>query len=337
MIRTKRREFWLRRWQRGAIVLLAAVSAGLLGLYPSAGPANAAFPGSNGKIVFDRYLRGLGPSERRAVFTVDPKTRRLHKLIRADAREPSWSANGKKIVFIRRLHGSSGPVEDDLFTANANGRHVRRLTRTAATELFPGWSPNGRWIVFSRAAAPPAPGQPLGPPAIYKMKADGTRVTRLTAPDADISPVWSPNGRQIVFEKFGQGGGEGARIFTMKPDGSGKRLLVTNGGGPDWSPNGKQIAFTRLVNRHSKIWVMTATGTHVHLVGPKTPLNGGGPAWSPDGRQIAFVGQDRPGHEVGIFRMNADGTHVVRLTVPGEKSGDFNAKDSSPDWQPLRH
>ena len=47
------------------------------------------------------------------------------------------------------------------------------------------------------------------------------------------------------------------------------------------------------------------------------------PAWSPDGKWIAFD-SDRGG-AVSIFRMNADGSGILRLT---------NGADGSPSWSP---
>jgi TolB protein len=45
------------------------------------------------------------------------------------------------------------------------------------------------------------------------------------------------------------------------------------------------------------------------------------PAWSPDGRRIAFA------REATLYLMDADGSHLRRLTRP-------DAIDGSPAWQP---
>ena len=52
-------------------------------------------------------------------------------------------------------------------------------------------------------------------------------------------------------------------------------------------------------------------------------------AFTPDGQKVAFESQGA-GAIPDIFRMRADGTHLVDLT----KTSD--GRDLEPDWQPIR-
>ena len=56
------------------------------------------------------------------------------------------------------------------------------------------------------------------------------------------TPVWAPKGDLIAFTR--QSGGQ-FHIGTMKPDGSGERLLVStfHAEGPTWAPNGRVIMY----------------------------------------------------------------------------------------------
>ena len=311
-------------------ILIAAVglaAALVLAVALNGGPAGAAFPGKNGGIAFDRYLRGSGPSERKAVYTIKSNGERLRKLTRG--RYPNWSASGKKVVFARRKGGVQS-----IYTMKANGKKMRRLTRTRTLDGRPAWSPNGKKIVFTRAQLGQK-GQPPGPNHIYVMKANGNGQKRLVKSryNAD-QPDWSPNGRRIVFASL-IGSNTTASLFTIRPNGKGKRKLTNAGDNPDWSPNGKQIAFERyLSGGRAKIFVMTAKGKRAHAIGPAGDLKGNNAAWSPDGKEIAFVGFNQE-RFIGIFKMNADGTNTVQLTVGG-KAGDFAGNDSNPDWRPLK-
>jgi Tol biopolymer transport system component len=97
---------------------------------------------------------------------------------------PDFSPDGSPIVFsrssVRRIH-------DEIFSVRADGSRLRRLTRSEANDSFPVFSPTGGRIAFSsdRHRAP-------GSFRIYKMRADGTHVRRITGGHrgADQSPSW---------------------------------------------------------------------------------------------------------------------------------------------------
>ncbi len=81
---------------------------------------------------------------------------------------------------------------------------------------------------------------------------------RLTsAPGADTSPSFSPDGRQIVFESDRSGT---QQLYVMGADGSGQRRISFGGGryaSPSWSPAGNLIAFTKIAGPF-RIGVMNA-------------------------------------------------------------------------------
>ena len=66
------------------------------------------------------------------------------------------------------------------------------------------------------------------------MREDGSRQLRLTTNEADdLTPVWSPDGKQIAFVSYLYGAGE---IFVMESDGNTQRRL-TNNDAEDYSPD----------------------------------------------------------------------------------------------------
>ena len=113
-------------------------------------------------------------------------------------------------------------------------------------------------------------------------------MTRLTSdPSIDVSPTWSPDGKQIAF--VSDRGGT-PQIYLMDSSGAGVRRLTFEGGyntSPAWHPRSNRIAYEGRAGGTFQVMVMeTEGGTPVQLTTNGRSEN---PAWSPDGRYIAFV------------------------------------------------
>ncbi len=295
----------------GALIAAIAMAIAL-----SDEPAGAAFPGKNGNVAFGRCLK---PGQE-GVFAVKPNGEGLRKLT-SKGRQPSWSANGRKIAYTRYTKDGPGFGLSAIYKMNANGTKQRRLTKGNRADQDPSWSPNGKQIVFMRLRVEKNDNVTSD---IYKMKANGKKVHRLTKDGH--SPAWSPNGKKIAFT--GSGG-----MYTMNTKGKKRTKLVRNGEGPNWSPDGKMIAF----NRDLQIYTMKANGKQVRAVAADTLPGIVGyqaPAWSPDGTEFAVEGNRAPGEVAGIYKIDADGTNPVELAKSGTTSCDFGRTDSDPDWQP---
>ncbi len=217
----------------------------------------------------------------------------------------------------------------EIYTMNADGSNVTRLTDDPAFDDSPALSPDGARIAFLTARHDPNPQFPHLEYEIYVMDADGSNPRRLTETEtAEDHPAWSPDGTQILFDADYDGDGF-YEIYTMNADGSDVTRLTSNQANDqfaDWSSDGSQIAFSSDRNGNWDIFVMEADGSNQRALtdSPDWELF---PAWSPDGAQIAYNGLIPRSRNTDVFVMEADGSGVRQLT-------DSPRFDENPAWSP---
>ena len=177
--------------------------------------------------------------------------------------------------------------------------------------------------------------------SVYTVRPNGTGLRRLTSPPTrqalggDSGPVWSPNGRRIVYERNLPYWGDDRFRLVAVPARGGLSRPLTRGpydAMPSYSPDGRRIAFVRLtrsvVASTVSLYTMDAHGRHVaQLVSNGLDVS---PAWSPDGRTIAFsrlADPSLPIEEATLYLADADGSNVRQL-------GSSPVKGVSPSWSP---
>jgi Tol biopolymer transport system component len=309
----------MRRMFAVAVAGLAVV--GLVGI---GGPAQAAFPGSNGRIVFDTAF-----SHRPQIFTIRADGTGLRQLTHVAkghaAGSPEVSPDGTRIVFT---------VDGQIWVMKADGSAQQQLTGQAGfVNQQPSWSPDGRKIVFSRCAV-------LSGFTLFcdldVMNADGSGIRKLLGGNwINQVPEYSPGGHKIAFAS--DRGGYTSAVWVMNANGGAvKRLTDPNleAGNPDWSPDGTRILFgTNCCRPRSQIWVMNADGGSPHPL-THMPPRGDAPAasYSPDGHKIVLLTNlNQLAHPTlccwDLYVMNADGSHLHLITTR-------DAGVTSPGWGP---
>jgi Tol biopolymer transport system component len=279
-------------------------------------PAEAAFPGNNGKIVFQSRLSGHDSEIVTMNANGDNKTQLTNNRDRDG--EPAFSANGKKIAFMSDRSGGG-----DIYTMSANGTDKKRGTTSESRDSQPAWSPDGTRIAFSSNRN--------GNTDIYVINKDGSGLTRLTTSgQRDIYPAWSPDGTRIAFQRAIPNGA--VKIYVMKaaPESATnipQRLTSSEGGGefvPDWSPDGTRIAFSS-----GELYSIRADGSD--LIQLTNNFNSAiYPAWSPDGTKIVFSGRHLH-HVIYVMKAKPESETNRPKRLTSTRFDSF-----APDWQPLR-
>jgi hypothetical protein len=278
-----------------------------------ASDAPASFPGSNGKIAFERNggiwsltLAGFGATN------VTELT--------ADGFLPAWSADGSKIAFYRG---------GDIYTMNSDGSGVTQVTSGSFSDTSPAWSPDGTKIAIQSNRA--------GGSQIFTVNADGTGVTQLTSTSGTNSvPDWSPDGQKIAFQSSRDGDLD---IYTMNTDGTGVTQLTNTSNGdikPTWSPTGTRIGFVACspssCSPGGNIFRVDADGSNLVQVTPSpgnTVFTATTPSWSPDATPGYIVYDNSQSGLILAAEPNGDSDEGFEVAIFGTEGY------GNPTWQPI--
>jgi len=135
-------------------------------------------------------------------------------------------------------------------------------------------------------------------------------VSRVTAgPPQSGSPVWSPDGRELIFET-GPGGGD-LHGKELRAGATASPLLETAGRKipEDWSRDGKTLLY-RTTGGGDALWALPLEGNGPPRLVLQTGFSLREPQISPDGRWLAYASDESGRYEVYIQPFRRSGERV---------------------------
>jgi serine/threonine-protein kinase len=146
-------------------------------------------------------------------------------------------------------------------------------------------------------------------------------------PGPDSTPLWTPNGKRIVFTSDREVDGQkGPQLFWMNADGTGEPTRLTDEAGAkgahSWHPSGKYLAFQQVRESGFDLMILPMEGDEARGWKPgkpraflSTPAIEVFPKFSPDGRWIAYFSNEsgpwevyvRPFEGAGKWKISSDG------------------------------
>ena len=213
----------------------------------------------------------------------------------------------------------------DLWTVSSQGGNAIRLTSHPGLELFPKFSPDGKWIAFT--------GEYDGTGSVYVIPAQGGEPRRLTWRPARVTEFrhghdymvidWSPDGNQVLFRSWRRSFNAWLQQLFRVPVSGGlpQMLALPECGLASFSGDGKRIAYNRIFRDFrtwkryrgglaQDIWLYDFASNQSQRL-TNWPGTDHCPLWH--GESIYFI-SDRNGR-ANIFRYDLPGKKIEQITT----------------------
>ena len=248
----------------------------------------------------------------------------------AAPRIPLWSPDGAYVSCVSRKSGS-----DEVWLWPVNGDAGFQLTSLGGRIHSMSWSPGSGSVAVSCNR--------YGSYDVYLVEVPSGRAIRLTdGPLYAVSPVFTPDGRQILYVRLDDRWVD-HDVIRITLDGKDQQVVVQDTnffdysygstfGCPLVSPDGERVLFRSQRSGHVNIWTAPVAGGRPEPLAPEEAEQDNA-VWSPAGQQVVYTSNHNGTLELRVAAVRAP----RRDASNGESRTLFSpglGVCSTPQWSP---